>query len=60
MQSTGGSWWQRRVQQIRRWITQAQISRYQRRQQLNELDDRRAREHVERREAGIKDGYPPV
>ena len=60
MQSTEGSWWQRFVQRIRRWITQAQISRYRRKELLNELDVRRAREHVERREAGIKDNYPPL
>ena len=46
------------VRWFRRGITRLRISRYQHKQMVAEFQDRDAREHVERRESGIRDNLP--
>jgi hypothetical protein len=46
------------VELLRRLQTKMRIARYQRRQSMDEIATRDAREHVERQEAGIKDPMP--
>jgi len=46
------------VEFIRTLRTKRRIARYQRRQAMDDIATRDAREHVERQEAGIKDPMP--
>jgi hypothetical protein len=48
------------VEFIRTMRTKMRIARYQRRQAMDEIAIRDAREQTERREAGIKDPMPPT